>query len=311
MNAIPVRRDVVLIVDDTPANLAYLCDALHEAGYMVLVAMDGPTALERLKLVTPDIVLLDAVMPGMDGFQTCRLIKAQPAFADIPVIFMTGLVDTEHVLRAFEQGAIDYVTKPVRQEEVLARLKSHVARARMLKRAQTSIESCGKAGFTIDPEGNITWQTPRAREWLHAYTEEDYVLRWRRLRAWLHEVDSGRASTDAAHFCLKHDTGRLNVHYAGIIEGGERLLLLEEQREEAVALRFTQRFGLTRRQAEVLNWLSAGKTNRDIAEILGMSPRTVNKHLERIFVKLGVETRSAAAAIAVQAMANPTLAATG
>lgn len=309
MNAIPVRRDVVLIVDDTPANLAYLCDALHEAGYMVLVAMDGPTALERLKLVTPDIILLDAVMPGMDGFLTCQLIKAQPAVADIPVIFMTGLVDTEHVLRAFEQGAIDYVTKPVRQEEVLARLKSHIARARMLKRAQTSIESCGKAGFTVDPEGNITWQTPRAREWLHAYTEEDHVLHWQRLRAWLHELDSAHTSVDAAHFCLKQDTGRLNVHYAGIIEGGERLLLLEEQREEAVALRLTQRFALTRREAEVLNWLSAGKTNRDIAEILGMSPRTVNKHLERIFVKLGVETRSAAAAIAVQAMASPTLAA--
>lgn len=311
MNATPAQRDVVLIVDDTPANLAYLCDALHEAGYMVLVAMDGPTALDRLKLVAPDIILLDAVMPGMDGFQTCQLIKAQPAVADIPIIFMTGLVDTEHVLRAFEQGAIDYVTKPVRQEEVLARVKSHIARARMLRRAQASIESCGKAGFTVDLEGNITWQTPRAREWLHAYTEEDRVQHWQRLRAWLHEAEAARVlAADATHFSLKHASGRLHIHYAGVIEGGERLLLLEEQREDAVAQRFTQRFGLTRREGEVLNWLSAGKTNRDIAEILGMSPRTVNKHLERIYIKLGVETRSAAAAIAVQVMVSP-LAAVG
>lgn len=308
MNATQTPRDVVLIVDDTPANLAYLCDALDEAGYKVLVAMDGPTGLERLKLVRPDIILLDAVMPYMDGFQTCAAIKAQSETAEIPIIFMTGLVETEHVLHAFEQGAIDYVTKPVRQEEVLARVTTHIARARTLKRAQAAIESCGKAGFTVDIEGNITWQSPRAREWLQEYIEEHDLPRWERLRIWLNALEFSKASAaETVHFCVTRESSRLNIHYAGMIDGRERLLLLEEQSEEVIAQRLTQRFGLTLREAEVLNWLSAGKTNRDIGEILGVSPRTVNKHLERIFIKLGVETRSAAAGIAIQSLSNPLL----
>jgi DNA-binding NarL/FixJ family response regulator len=308
MNAARCRVDIVLIVDDTPANLAYLSDALNDAGFKVLVAIDGATALERLNLVTPDVILLDAVMPGMDGFETCRAIKQRPDSRDIPVIFMTGLVDTPHVVRAFEQGAIDYVTKPVRQEEVLARIVTHIARARMLKHAQQSIDSCGKAGFTMDIGGNITWQTPRAREWLTDYlSDSDHSPRWQQLRAWIDEIAGGKStSADAsAQFSLTREAGRLRVHYLGLTEGGERLLLLEEHRDDLTAQRLTHRLGLTCREAEVLDCLRGGKTNRDIAQILGMSPRTVNKHLERIYVKLGVETRSSAAVIAMQTIASP------
>jgi DNA-binding NarL/FixJ family response regulator len=308
MNATRSRVDTVLIVDDTPANLAYLSDALNDAGFRVLVAMDGATALERLNLVTPDIILLDAIMPGMNGFETCQAIKQRTDSRDIPVIFMTGLVDTPHVVRAFEQGAIDYVTKPVRQEEVLARIVTHIARARMLKHAQQSIDSCGKAGFTVDRQGNITWQTPRAREWLNDYLNvTNSSQRWGQLRAWIDEMARcGSAPTDAAaQFSMTRDSGRLRVHYVGLTEGGERLLLLEEQRHDLTAKRLAQCWGLTCREAEVLNWLCGGKTNRDIAQILGMSPRTVNKHLERIYQKMGVETRSSATAIAMQTMASP------
>jgi DNA-binding NarL/FixJ family response regulator len=312
MNTTVPRRDVVLIVDDTPANLAYLSDALHDAGFKVLVAIDGPSAVERLKLVTPDIILLDAVMPGMDGFETCSVIKQQPGSRDIPVVFMTGLIEVQHVVRAFEHGAVDYVAKPVRQEEVRARIVTHIARSRMLQRAQKSVESCGKAGFTMDAGGHITWQTPLAREWLAEYLSNDSVSPgWSRLRSWLEEVAApGRpAPSDvAANISLCREDGRLRVHYAGTIEGGERLLLVEEVRDDVSARRLTDRLGLTQREAEVLNWLRAGKTNRDIAEILGISPRTVNKHLERIYVKLGVETRSAAAAVAMQTMASPLVA---
>lgn len=303
MNVQQTNHDVVLIVDDTPANLAYLSDALFEAGYKVLVAIDGATALERLKLVTPDIILLDAMMPGMDGFQTCELMKKDAA-VDIPVIFMTGLVETEHVLRAFEQGAVDYVTKPVRQEEVLARIRTHVNRARMLNRANTSIESCGKASFTVDADCAVTWCTPKARSWLTEYLHEDDHTYWNRLRAWLDKLCIGSAgAVDAAHFVVQREQGRLHVHYAGVLGDGERLLLLEEQRDDLMFGRLMQRFGLTLREAEVLTWLAAGKTNRDIGDILGTSPRTVNKHLERVYVKLGVETRAAATAIAIN-MAN-------
>lgn len=302
------ERPVVLIVDDTPANLAYLSDALDEAGYMVLVALDGDSAMDRLNLLTPDIILLDAVMPGMDGFETCRAIKAHRSARDTPVIFMTGLVECEHVVRAFEVGAVDYVTKPVRQEEALARIATHIRRSHTLLKAHRSIEACGKAGLTMDIEGNITWQTPHVREWLHQYLGDDpAAYAWVRLRAWLNGLATrGVPQRDAnKQFSVAQAQGRLNMHFAGEISSHEYLLLIDEQRADASARRLAETHGLTARESEVLSWLAAGKTNRDIGEILGMSPRTVNKHLERIYVKLGVETRAAAAAMAVQAMAAP------
>src|SRR5579863_591380 len=107
-------KDIVLIVDDTPDNLAVLTDALDDAGYMVLVATDGETALDRLQHITPDIILLDAVMPRLDGFETCRRLKQLEASRWIPVVFMTGLTETEDIVRGFRAGGVDYVTKPIR-----------------------------------------------------------------------------------------------------------------------------------------------------------------------------------------------------
>lgn len=311
MNATALKRDIVLIVDDTPANLSYLSDALHEAGYKVLVAIDGPTALSQLALITPDIILLDAIMPQMDGFETCRAIKELDTGRDIPIVFMTGLIDTPTIVRAFEEGAVDYLSKPVRKEEVLARITTHITRARILLRAQRSIESCGKAGFTIDSQGKITWQTPRAREWLAQYfNRETGPKSWERLRLWLDAMASAGDPgpiDKTPQLSLSGESGRLKLRYAGTMDG-ERLLLLEEHRNDLYAERLVQRLGLSAREAEVLNWLAAGKTNRDIAQILGISPRTVNKHLERIYVKLGVETRAAATAIAVQTMTTAAVA---
>jgi DNA-binding NarL/FixJ family response regulator len=219
MNAMatPGEPGIVLIVDDTPDNLALLSDALDAAGYMVLVALDGASALERIARRRPDVILLDAMMPGLDGFETCRRIKAQAAFADIPVLFMTALTDSEHVVEGFSAGGIDYVTKPIRPDEVLARVAAHLRTARSLQLARS---------------------TAPARP---------------------HEP---------------------------------------EPSPEALAARYQ----LTGREMEVLRWVACGKTNRDIGDILGLSPRTVNKHLEHVYVKLGVETRTAAAAVAMSAL---------
>jgi DNA-binding NarL/FixJ family response regulator len=302
------HRDVVLIVDDTPANLAYLSDALDEAGYKVLVSIDGATALQTLLHTTPDIILLDAMMPGMDGFETCKAIKSISTCTDIPVIFMTALVDTQHVVHAFEAGAIDYVTKPVRHEEVLARVTTHVQRARVLQKTQQSIDACGRASMTIDAQGNITWQTARVRQWLCEYCDENSGSYQRaRLRAWMIQLTDGRAEPldTNLQFSLTRQQGRLIIHYAGKITHGEHLLLLQETRADISAQRLSSGLKLTARESEVLHWLAAGKTDRDIAEILGMAPRTVNKHLEHIYVKLGVETRAAAAAMASTVMAAP------
>src|SRR6195952_356604 len=122
--------DVVLIVDDVPDNLSVLHDALDEAGYTVLVATHGESALQRASQVVPDIVLLDAMMPGMDGFEVARQLKANPRTAHIPIVFMTGLTETEHVVAAFAAGGVDYVTKPIRAREVIARIATHVQGAR-------------------------------------------------------------------------------------------------------------------------------------------------------------------------------------
>ncbi|MEB0040049.1 MULTISPECIES: response regulator [unclassified Pseudomonas] len=123
-------------VDDTPENLALLSDALEDAGYLVLVALDGSSALNRIQRRRPDLILLDAMMPGLDGFETCRQIKSQPDSANIPVPFMTALTHSKHVVKGFEAGAIDYVTKPIECNEVLARVASHLRTARILQSAR-------------------------------------------------------------------------------------------------------------------------------------------------------------------------------
>jgi DNA-binding response OmpR family regulator len=213
------ERGVILIVDDTPDNLALLSDALDEVGYMVLVALDGLSALSRIQRRRPDLILLDAMMPGLDGFETCQRIKADAATADIPVLFMTALTDSEHVVKGFEAGGIDYVTKPINTEEVLARVASHLRTARILQTA--------------------------------------------------------RAASQAQPLTLN---------------------------DEPAYATLSARFQLTEREVEVLRWVACGKTNRDIGDILGLSPRTVNKHLEHVYVKLGVETRTAATSVALSAM---------
>lgn len=220
MTAGTPQAGTVLVVDDAPDTLRMLCDALAGEGYTVLVARDGPQALARLDVVTPDAILLDGVMPGWSGFETCQRIKAHPVGCAIPVIFMTGLSDTTDVVTGFEVGGVDYVVKPIRIEEVLARLNAHVRNARAAREALAQASMRQRA-------------LP-----LQASPETDRLLQ----------------------------------------------------------------AALTPREMEVLTWLARGKTNRDIAEILGMSHRTVNKHLEHIFEKLGVETRAAAAALATRAI---------
>jgi len=116
----------ILIVDDNSANLGVLSDALSQEGFEVRVAKSGKMALERVKYSLPDLILLDVMMPEMDGFETCRLLQANPETTQIPVIFMTALSDTANKVEGFQLGAVDYITKPFQQEEVLARVKLHL-----------------------------------------------------------------------------------------------------------------------------------------------------------------------------------------
>ncbi|MET3821834.1 MULTISPECIES: hybrid sensor histidine kinase/response regulator [Burkholderia] len=117
---------VVLVVDDTAANLALVVDTLEAEGLSVAVARDGHEALRRAELVKPDLILLDVMMPGLDGFQTCRALKDNPVTRDIPVIFMTSLTQIEDKITGFRVGAMDFVTKPLQMEEVAVRVQMHL-----------------------------------------------------------------------------------------------------------------------------------------------------------------------------------------
>src|SRR6202000_1912347 len=120
------KRDVALIVDDSPETLRLLTDALDSAGMTVMVARDGAAAMRIVDQITPDIILLDAVMPGIDGFETCRRLKRDAGLSHVPVIFMTGLADTEHIVHGLEAGGVDYVTKPIVIEEMRARVRVYL-----------------------------------------------------------------------------------------------------------------------------------------------------------------------------------------
>ena len=294
---------IVLIVDDVPENLAVLHDALDESGYTVLVANSGAAALERVQQIVPDVILLDAVMPGMDGFQVCLALRAMPSLRQVPVIFMTGLTNAEHVVAAFEAGGTDYVAKPVRQSEVLARIASHLRTARLMQQAGSALDAFGHAALAITPDsGRIVWQTPLARQWMDAYLSapgaEGCAPPSDRLGAWL--AGLGQAAAPALDsFIIAQGARRLVFTVADARDTQQWTIVLREESDAAQVERLVALLRLTQREAEVLNWVIKGKTNRDIGDILGMSPRTVNKHLEHVFVKLSVETRGAAAAHAL------------
>jgi two-component system, sensor histidine kinase and response regulator len=135
-----VEQDTLLIVDDTPENIRVLFDFLIAHNFRILVAENGEDAIENAEEEQPDLILLDVMMPGIDGFETCRILKKNSQTQDIPVIFMTALSDTLDKVKAFKLGAVDYVTKPFQQEEVLARINTHLTLRKLQKRLQTQNE---------------------------------------------------------------------------------------------------------------------------------------------------------------------------
>ena len=160
------KRDVALVVDDSPETLRLLTDALDGAGMTVMVALDGTAAMRIVDQITPDIILLDAVMPGMDGFETCRRLKREAGLSNTPVIFMTGLAETEHIVRGLEAGGVDYVTKPIVIEEMLARIRVHLANARLTQSARAALDVSGRFLMAVNRAGKIMWSTPQAQKLL-------------------------------------------------------------------------------------------------------------------------------------------------
>ncbi len=286
MNSAPSAR--VLIVDDTPANLSLLLDALTEAGHEILVAESGRSALALLEHTTPDLVLLDLVMPGMDGVATCRRIKAIEACRDVPVLFMTAVEEPAQKLRAFEVGALDYITKPVYPPEVLARVAAHLKIRALQKSLADELDlrieaeeqlsqSLDRAVVLADAAGKIVFATRLAEDLLHKH----YPTR------------------PPGGLPARFGDGLVARHFAEPGRNDLQMLVLEEVGSPPGPNALIQ-LGLTPREAEVLYWIAQGKSNPDIATILGANVRTVHKHVEHIFQKLGLETRNAAMLAALE-----------
>lgn len=136
MSAEQTKQATILIVDDSPTNLEVLLNFLRNAEFRILIAEDGETGILKVEEASPDVILLDIIMPGIDGFETCRRLKANPSTQEIPIIFMTALSQTSVIVKGFELGAVDYITKPTQQEIVLARVTTHLT----IQKLQSSLQ---------------------------------------------------------------------------------------------------------------------------------------------------------------------------
>lgn len=318
--AIAARRSTVLVVDDTPETLSLLTDTLDQAGYTVLIALDGEAAIELLDQVTPDLILMDALMPGISGFETCRRLKRDRLLANLPIIFMTGLSETAHVVEGLACGGVDYVTKPIVLEELLARIRVHLGNARLAQETGAALDASGRFLLATDRAGRLLWCTPKARTLLEGAEDGDAgggvsaecrAMPPRHLPPALIErllrLRRGDGRTPARGI-LELPGRRLECSFVSTVGTDELLFRIADvARSDAADDErgvLQEAFALTAREAEVLLWIACGKSNRDIGEILGISPRTVNKHLEQVFVKLGVENRAAAAGAAVRRLAR-------
>lgn len=296
--ALQKSRDVVLVVDDSPDTLSMLNDVLDAENLTVLVALEGTQALTIASNITPDIILMDAMMPNMDGFETCRQLKTNPELAHIPIIFMTGLSDTESVVKGFDAGGVDYVTKPIKTDELVARMRVHLANAKLTLSARAALDSAGQFLFSTMKNGELLWATPQAQHLLNQSGASDIWLNEDFPKS-LQPLLSGNVNRDKP-LTVKGLTKALEIRYLGQTGSDEFLLRLVDPDRPSESEILKSAFSLTNREAEVLLWIGRGKTNREIGLILSMSPRTVNKHLEQIFKKLGVENRTTAAAMSIR-----------
>jgi DNA-binding response OmpR family regulator/DNA-binding CsgD family transcriptional regulator len=289
-----------LLVDDSPDTLSFLNDALEPTGITVLLALDGEQALTIASRMAPDIILLDAIMPNLDGFETCLALKADTLLAQVPVVFMTGLSDTDSVVRGLAVGGVDYLTKPVNSLELIARIEVHLGIAAEARNVRQALDRTGQRLVSLDAQGRELWISDQAVELLVNKGATTPVARARvymEIQRWRgHRPESGQTLHVTS---LKQNLDAILLSQAN---EAESLIRLVDPSDKPSAIHLQAALPVTGRESEVLFWVANGKTNREIAEILSMSPRTVNKHLETIFPKLGVENRTSAAAIAIRVL---------
>jgi CheY-like chemotaxis protein/DNA-binding CsgD family transcriptional regulator len=310
----------VMAVDDIPANVDVLLGLLHESGYRVLVADSGCRGIEQLKRELPDLILLDLMMPGMDGIETCRRIKARDAWKHIPILMMTAADELSSKLAAFEAGAVDFLTKPIQPAEVLARLNIHL----QIRELQSELESANcslkqknellaeeidlrldaekqleasleQAILISNREGEILFATRQAQLLLSTFFPSNEIHRLPpEVQTWL-TAQNNRTPLRV----IDKKRGEIEIAQFPIASSGNLSMMRIEHRNGDRGPRALLALGLTAREAEVLYWIAEGKTNPEIAIILESSVNTVKKRANNIFAKLGVETRTGAARAAL------------
>lgn len=300
-------HSTVLVVDDAPDTLSMLSDAIRFEGMTPHIAANGHAALGVVNQMRPDIVLLDAMMPGLDGFETCRIIKEQKGCDNLPIIFMTGSGEADHVVKALSSGGVDFVTKPVVLDHLFARMKVHLANARLTRSARNALDLTGRKFVACDPTGAILWSTPQASDLLRQAglrSDTDARLPWEIVQELLNpnQPASTKPSNDNASITYTGGAYDIVFKLFDDSDANEYLIQLVDGNKGSYEQQLAKAFALTVREGEVLLWITYGKSNKEIAEILDMSPRTVNKHLEQIFIKLAVENRTSAATLSVKVL---------
>jgi DNA-binding NarL/FixJ family response regulator len=313
----------VMVVDDVPANVDVVLGLLHESGYRVLVADSGFRGIEQLELELPDLILLDLMMPGMDGIETCLQIKMRAAWKHIPIVMMTAADELSKKLAAFEAGSVDFLTKPIQPEEVLARVRTHLNIRELQAQLETmnqrltqkneelaeEIElrldaekqleaSLEQALLISNRQGEILFATRQAQLLLDTFFSSTPKHRLPlELQTWLSGSDNHKPLN-----VVHKKRGEIVIDHFALSTSRNLSLMRIEHRNGDRGPQALLALGLTAREAEVLYWITEGKTNPEIAIILDSSINTVKKHANNLFAKIGVETRTSAARAALQVL---------
>lgn len=284
------QNHIILAIDDNADSLKVLYEVLVSEGYTTLIANGGQQALNILSKATPSLILLDAMMPKMDGFETCQQIKI--LHPGIPVIFMTGLSETEHIVRGLSAGGVDYLVKPLNHQELLARLKVHINNAKLTNSTKSALDSTGQHMAALDNHGSVVWTTEQAQVFIDTFSSKDK----KNLTDWLNAADAQETHE------IQQGPSTLVMTYIEETNNDTHLVKFKSHDLKLETQTLKLKLKITRREADVLMWVAKGKTDWEIAQILSISERTVNKHLEQIYRKLGINNRSSATALALNAI---------
>lgn len=293
----------ILLVDDNLPNLNVLSLLLEEVGYNVHTASDGQEALDKIQTQSFDLIIMDTGLPVLNAYEVVKQMTVNSVINKTAVILLADHNEVDELTEAFEYGNLDYLTRPINTRELLTRINVHLKANHQENQSRNALDAFGYASIMVSiTNGKILWKTPLASELLAQYFELDSIFIAALVHDWLkREIFIKNSLSDnsikPADLKIKKDTGQLSFQLHSQVEDDCYLVVMRESSDSSLITAILHEFKLTQREAEVLYWLAKGKTNRDIGDIIGASAATVKKHLERVFSKLAVETRTSAAAM--------------